>query len=44
MRFQLLIKNLISEHDVEQFVEAMRYMEEGRGFDFRYCHWNFSLT
>jgi hypothetical protein len=35
MRFQTLVKNLISEHDVEQFVEAMHYMEEGRGFDSR---------
>ena len=25
-------------------VEAMRYKPEGRGFDSRLCHWNFSLT
>jgi hypothetical protein len=25
-------------------VEALRYKPEGRGFDFRWCHWNFSLT
>jgi hypothetical protein len=25
-------------------VEALRYKLEGRGFDFRLCHWNFSLT
>jgi hypothetical protein len=24
-------------------VEALRYKPEGRGFDFRWCHWNFSL-
>jgi len=25
-------------------VEALRYKPEGRGFDSRCCHWNFSLT
>jgi len=25
-------------------VEALRYKPEGRGFDSRRCHWNFSLT
>ena len=25
-------------------VEAVRYDPEGRGFDSRWCHWNFSLT
>jgi hypothetical protein len=29
---------------VAQLVEALRYKPEGRGFDFRLCHWNFSLT
>jgi hypothetical protein len=29
---------------VAQFVEALRYKSEGRGFDSRWCHWNFSLT
>jgi len=24
--------------------EALRYKSEGRGFDSRWCHWNFSLT
>ena len=24
--------------------EALRYKLEGRGFDCRWCHWNFSLT
>ena len=24
--------------------EALRYNPKGRGFDFRWCHWNFSLT
>jgi hypothetical protein len=29
---------------VAQLVEALRYKPEGCGFDFRWCHWNFSLT
>jgi hypothetical protein len=29
---------------VAQLVEALRYKPEGRGFDFRWCHWNFSMT
>jgi hypothetical protein len=31
-------------HAVAQLVEALRYNPEGSGFDFRWCHWNFSLT
>ena len=27
-----------------QFVDALLYKPEGRGFDSRWCHWNFSLT
>jgi len=27
-----------------QLVEALLYKPEGRGFDSRWCHWNFSLT
>ena len=29
---------------VAQLVEALRYKPEGRGFDFRRCHWNFSMA
>ena len=29
---------------VARLVEALRYKSEGRGFDSRWCHWNFSLT
>jgi hypothetical protein len=29
---------------VAQLVEALRYKQEGRGFDSRWCHWNISLT
>ena len=25
-------------------VKAVRYNPEGHGFDFRWCHWNFSLA
>ena len=31
-------------HAVAQLAEALRYKSEGRGFDSRWCHWNFSLT
>jgi hypothetical protein len=31
-------------HAVEQLVGALRYKSERRGFDLRWCHWNFSLT
>jgi len=31
-------------HVVAQLFEALRYKPEGRGFDSRWCHWNFSLT
>ena len=33
----------LRDHAVAQLVEALRYMSEGRGFDSRWCHWNFSL-
>ena len=25
-------------------VKALHYKPAGRGFDFRWCHWNFSVT
>ena len=31
-------------HAVVQLVEALHYTLEGRWFDSRWCHWNFSLT
>jgi hypothetical protein len=47
----LTATNLVNPHTlfgstllVAQLVEALRYKPEGRGFDFRWCHWNFSLT
>ena len=39
-----LLALLILGHAVVQLVEALRYKSEGRGFDSRWCHWNFSLT
>ena len=27
-----------------QLFETLRYKPQGRGFDSRWCHWNFSLT
>jgi hypothetical protein len=33
----------VSGHAVAQLVEAQRCKQEGRGFDFRWGHWNFSL-
>jgi hypothetical protein len=29
---------------VAQLIETQRYKLEGRGFDFRRSHWNFTLT
>jgi len=29
---------------VTQLVEPLRCKPEGRGFDSRWCHWNFSLV
>jgi len=29
---------------VAQLVEALRYKPEGRGFDFRWCHWNVAIA
>ena len=31
------------EHAVALLVEALRYKSEGRGFDSRWCHWDFLL-
>jgi hypothetical protein len=34
----------IMGYPVAHLVGALRYKPEGRGFDSRWCHWNFSLT
>jgi hypothetical protein len=31
-------------YKVARLVKALFYKPEGRGFDSRWCHWNFSLT
>ena len=31
-------------YTVAHLIEALGYKPEGRGFDSRWCHWNFSLT
>jgi len=40
----LLFTFSVSVHTVALLVEALRYKSEGRGFDSRWCHSNFSLT
>jgi hypothetical protein len=32
------------EYTVVQFVEALHYKPKGRGFDFQWGHYDFSLT
>jgi len=45
MKYCLKIQYICyGKHAVAQLVEALRYKPEGRGFDSRCCHWNFSLT
>jgi hypothetical protein len=33
----------VGGHAVAQLVEALRYKAEGRGFDSRWCSWDFSF-
>jgi hypothetical protein len=42
--FCVLSNALFGRYAVPQLVEALRYMLEGRGFDSRRWHWNFSLA
>jgi hypothetical protein len=35
--------NIVS-YAAAHLVEALRYKSEGRGFDSRWCHWNFLLA
>jgi len=42
LKFAILIFAWV--HAVAQMVETLRYKLEGRGFNSRCCHWNFSLT
>jgi hypothetical protein len=40
----IIIINWNWGHSVEQLVEALFCKPEGRGFDSRWYHWNFSLA
>ena len=40
--FQVLL--ILMGYSVAQLVEGLCYNPESRGFDSRWCHWNFSLT
>jgi hypothetical protein len=42
--FEIFAYLFLTVHAVAQFVEASRYKSEGRAFDSRWCHWNFSFT
>ena len=44
VRRRFLCNQLHAGYAVAQLVEALLYKLEGRGFDSRWCHWNFSLT
>jgi hypothetical protein len=41
---QINVYIYIVGHAVTQLVEVLRHKPEGRGYDSRWCHWNFSLT
>ena len=41
---EYVILTVFPGHAVSHLVEALRYNLEERGFDSRWCHWNFSLT
>jgi hypothetical protein len=41
--FTTLLLTLVG-NAVAQLIEALPYKPEGRGFDSRWYHWNFSLT
>jgi len=38
------VVNVINHLEPSRLVEVPRYKPEGRGFDSRWCHLNFSLT
>jgi hypothetical protein len=41
---QRAVTILGQEYTVSQLADALRYKPKGRGFDSRWCHWNFSLA
>jgi hypothetical protein len=45
--WEMILRNLIEYfgavgYAMAQLVEALRHKSEGREFDSRWCHWNFS--
>ena len=44
MGYKSYVFSVLWGHAVAQLVKALRYKPEGRGFDSRRDHWNFSLT
>jgi hypothetical protein len=43
----LVVRNLVNYTSGDRgstVVKVLRYKSEGRWFDSRWCHWNFSLT
>ena len=42
--YSIIVTTVFIRYAVAHLVEARRYKPEGRGFDSRWCHWNFSLT
>ena len=43
VKFKVMYANSLGRA-VAQLVKALRYKPAGRGFDSRWCHWNFSVT
>jgi hypothetical protein len=41
---KVLHRKTVWDINLRQLVETFRYKPEGRGFDSRWDHWNFSLT
>jgi hypothetical protein len=44
IKLNLLKVTICNEARSGALFEALRYKPEGRGIDFRWCQWNFSLT
>ena len=43
MRVSAYVYHCLWWHEVTHFFKALRYKPEGRGFDYRWSHWNFSV-
>jgi hypothetical protein len=44
VRNEEALQRVKEDRNILQLVEALVYKPEGHQFDFRWCHWNFSLT